>query len=457
MTFTIVVKRWQKIRTVNPGELAPCNAHARPPLCMVKLRGGPGKRALKNREFLRQFNCASCSLLRLAISTLPESIKMTKRYLPWALKEEIVREAYSKEKNITPTAKKWAVDNAQIRRWMKQKSEMGESIDFYRNKKILSKGRTPVNVASFEKLKDFLFDLEERNRVITVGAICRELKKIDSAEKDTDIQVLRKRIYRFLANERFTQRRATHIAQNTRYDENNIRDFVEYVNEEIRRLKINQDCVVNIDETNVDFDMTGHVTLARQGSRTVSIKSTGCSNRVTVLLGVTMSGIKLKPFLIFKGIPGGRIVREFTQLHYPEGCVYTVQKKAWIDEESFSLWIEKIWKPFCDGKISTYLIMDHCRVHLTNSVMTQLQDVGTEVDFILPGYTAKLQVLDVGINKPFKDYHKSEYEKFMIDNPGNKMPSRLDVAHMVDASWKIITKETITNTWRTIGFVNENQ
>ena len=165
--------------------------------------------------------------------------------------------------------------------------------------------------------------------------------------------------------------------------------------------------------------------MARRGSRTVSVRSTGSSNRVSVLLGVTMSGIKLKPFLIFKGKPEGRIIREFSQLKYPDGYIYTVQEKAWIDEASFGVWIEKVWRLFCEDKPATYLIMDQCKVHMINSIVSQLQYLGTEVEFILAGYTSRLQVLDVGINKPFKDYLRSAYEEYMMTNSGNKAPSRL--------------------------------
>jgi hypothetical protein len=49
------------------------------------------------------------------------------------------------------------------------------------------------------------------------------------------------------------------------------------------------------------------------------------------------------------------------------------------------------------------LELDQCKVHLMGSVVGALEGCGTEVEFILPGYTGKLQVLDVGINKPFKE------------------------------------------------------
>jgi hypothetical protein len=58
-----------------------------------------------------------------------------------------------------------------------------------------------------------------------------------------------------------------HVAQNTRYNKSQIDQFVEHVTEQIQRLGIGLEYVVFIDETNVGFDMTGRVILARKGDK----------------------------------------------------------------------------------------------------------------------------------------------------------------------------------------------
>ena len=85
-----------------------------------------------------------------------------------------------------------------------------------------------------------------------------------------------------------------------------------------------------------------------------------------------------------------------------------------------------------------------------------IQDCGTEVDFVLGVYTSKLQVLDVGVNKPFKEYVKQCYERFMVQNAGRKV-CRLDVAKWVEEAWERVSTETICNTWSSIGFINTNK
>ena len=49
-------------------------------------------------------------------------------------------------------------------------------------------------------------------------------------------------------------------------------------------------------------------------------------------------------------------------------------------------------------------MMDVFSVHLMLSCGNEIQDCGTEVDFVVSGYTSKMKVLDVGVNKPFKCY-----------------------------------------------------
>ena len=67
-------------------------------------------------------------------------------------------------------------------------------------------------------------------------------------------------------------------------------------------------------------------------------------------------------------------------------------------------------------KESTHLLMKKCSVHMCGECVQQIQSCGNNVDFIAEGYTGKLQVLDVGINGPFKAFVCEHYEQFMLQN-----------------------------------------
>ncbi len=60
--------------------------------------------------------------------------------------------------------------------------------------------------------------------------------------------------------------------------------------------------------------MIGPTTLDNVGVKTVTITGTDASARCTVLLGVTVTAEKLPPFIIFKGMPNGRVAQEVSQV-----------------------------------------------------------------------------------------------------------------------------------------------
>ena len=84
------------------------------------------------------------------------------------------------------------------------------------------------------------------------------------------------------------------------------------------------------------------------------------------------------------------------------------------------------------------------------SVVDRLAQLGTRSEFIVAGCTSTLQVLDVGVNRPFKGNMQTLFTEHMIKTGGQK-PSRKDVANWISAAWNSITHQTITNTWRHVG------
>ena len=78
----------------------------------------------------------------------------------------------------------------------------------------------------------------------------------------------------------------------------------------------------------------------------IAVSQAKLSQQATALLAVSMTGEKLKPYLIFKGKPGpkGRVIKEFQSdnFQYPDSIEYTVQKKAWMDEVTMLHWIKTV-------------------------------------------------------------------------------------------------------------------
>lgn len=269
----------------------------------------------------------------------------------------------------------------------------------------------------------------------------------------------RARIYRFMRRNSLVFRRTTHKAQVTRTNPVVIEDFVSYCNWKAELLGIAPDCIANFDETNVYFSPPIHTTIAKKGSKTVSIRQPDSSNRCTAMLGVSMTGYKLPPFIIFKGkmTQTARVRRELLNAaanHYPSGLIYKCQKQAWMDEATMLEWVETVWRPFTAKKngAPTLLMIDWAPSHVGFAVKNRIASCNTELEFIPKGYTSKCQVLDVGINKPFADYIREQVDRWQLRNAFDKKPSRQDVSHWIRMSWMEIRESTIINTWRHIGF-----
>jgi hypothetical protein len=75
------------------------------------------------------------------------------------------------------------------------------------------------------------------------------------------------------------------------------------------------------------------------------------------------------------------------------------------------------------------------------------QRAGVEVDFIPAGYTSCLQVLDKGVNKPFKQFIQQQSIEWLQSAPQGAKPDRVTITNWVSTSWSRVSVEYITNTW----------
>jgi hypothetical protein len=135
--------------------------------------------------------------------------------------------------------------------------------------------------------------------------------------------------------------------------------------------------------------------------------------------------------------------------------IYAVQDKAWMDQKRFLDWNTMVWTPFIQrpaaSEHGSYMIMDEFKVHLMGTCINAIQNTGTEVDFVSGGYTDCVQILDKGVNHPFKSYARKEFENWNLTNIYSHHPTRGEVASWFNTAWKKIMEETINNTWKSVG------
>jgi DDE superfamily endonuclease len=186
------------------------------------------------------------------------------------------------------------------------------------------------------------------------------------------------------------------------------------------------------------------------------------------MIGVTADGENFPTYIIYKGrnTDGDTIAHQLCQVEaaeedieevsgFPTSNFYNVQDFAWITSDLILDWIEKVYRPWCSTKQGpTILILDEFSSHMTTAMKQAVVDCGGFLEFIPASYTWKLQVMDVGINKPFKDYVRDCYDRWFgtVEYNYKTKPRREDVAQWIEAAFDCVTKATIINIWRKLEY-----
>jgi DDE superfamily endonuclease len=417
----------------------------------------------------------------------------------------IVMEAYSKPNNIKATGRKYMVQPSQIRRYKKKfdeayvkyqthrqlleerrcsdaiKANAMEAVEIdneatdliyaldcqeaFMFRKRISKDycrlpgggrKSVIPPDKIHQLKMYFIDQREDDFPVTMPLLVSYLRASDPIlfHDNISYSILQKRILRLLHKWNASYRKGTHKAQNTRFSYTKMRNFHTYIRMKMKMLGITENQVYNFDETNVPFAIGVKSTWCAKGKKNVSILEVKSSQRCTAMLGSCMNGVKATPFLIFGGTNTntGRIKASLvTKAGLPQQLEYGVQKNAWVDESLMLEWIEKVWKPISLQHDQTLLVIDAHTAHLTAQVNNALKQCNTEVEVIPAGYTSKLQPMDVGINKPFKDRLRNEYMFWMKDNRIGK-PNREIVSPWIETAWNSISQQTFVNAFIASGF-----
>jgi DDE superfamily endonuclease len=189
------------------------------------------------------------------------------------------------------------------------------------------------------------------------------------------------------------------------------------------------------------------------------------------MIGVSGDEYKFPPFVIFKGknTRSGVVIKKVQAIErrqqittegehdgYPLSMRYAVQERAWMDTATMNKWIDAVYIPWAT-RINgpNMVLLDLGPAHAKTEIVDRIAEYQGHVEFIPAHTTSVLQVMDVGINKPFKNRIKDEYDEWFHNNHDNDVrarPQRQDVARWIETAWSVIRPTTITNTWRHIGW-----
>lgn len=208
--------------------------------------------------------------------------------------------------------------------------------------------------------------------------------------------------------------------------------------------------IFNADECGLFFKALPNRSLAIKGDMCKSGKQSKV--RVSIMLGASATGEKLRPFVIGKSLKP-RCFKNIKLKDLP--VTYAANKKAWMLSKLFESWVASLNEDMKEQDRSILLIVDNCPAH---PKMHGLSNV--TLKFLPPNTTSEVQPMDRGIIKNFKMFYRKLLLRMVVSKSDlgqsasilAKSVSVLDVIKWIDEAWKSVTETTIKNCFRKAGF-----
>ena len=182
-----------------------------------------------------------------------------------------------------------------------------------------------------------------------------------------------------------------------------------------------------------------------QPNKSLHLKNENCvvgkhsKLRLTRLTAANAVGEKLPLFVIGKS----KKPRYFKYIKHLS-CRYRSQKRSWMDSILFEEWVREFDRRFTKEGRKIVLLVDNCPAHPSINNL-----VSTELIFLSPNSTLKLQSMDQGVIRSLKAHYKTMSIKKLIEAIEKKKPLPefpiLDAMQMLDLAWGKVTTKTVVN------------
>lgn len=228
-------------------------------------------------------------------------------------------------------------------------------------------------------------------------------------------------------------------------DESKIYNFKDFFANKLNEYE--EKDIFNCDESGLFFKCSNSNTLAFSYEDRISGKFS--KERVTVQFCCSMTGEKIQPLIIGKS----KAPRSLKNIDLSRlGVVYKNNSKSWMTLEIFNWWINELNTKMITENRKILLILDNAPVHPCDSTFSNV-----EMLYLPPNCTSRIQPLDQGIIKSFKDQYKRLINRFVLmemenENIGYQLIlKKIDMQHCVMFSamaWRNVTMECIKNCFK---------
>jgi hypothetical protein len=227
--------------------------------------------------------------------------------------------------------------------------------------------------------------------------------------------------------------------EKTSVDDTVVTDWKNHRLPEILRNWAPED-IYNVDETGLFWRLTPDRTLAFKAERVHGGKK--AKDRVTVLVGASMSGEKL-PLLVIGRFGKPRCFHGIR--HIP--VKYRANGKAWMTGQLFEEWVRKLDRSLTRKIL---LVVDNCPAHPRVSGLAKVHLL-----FLPPNTTSCTQPMDCGIIKNLKHIYKRKLAIKLLKAHDENVDftfNLLDSLSLLREAWNEVTTDTVKNCFRSAGF-----
>ena len=211
-----------------------------------------------------------------------------------------------------------------------------------------------------------------------------------------------------------------------------IYEYFGNVKAEIDRLKIleRQECVWNVDETFLFIDPSRTKVISPIGTKASRVTSTSGKEAITVMAGISASGEKLPPFILFKGKKFWSTWKGTNP--YP-GTRYSFSDSGSMVSEVFNGWFDF----FCEHVTQRPLLLvyDGHSTHLTLAIIKKARAEDITIIKLPPHTTDLLQPLDVCCFKPLKTRWDAIIAKWQATNYARRI-TKSEFVDLVGKVWE---------------------
>jgi len=279
-----------------------------------------------------------------------------------------------------------------------------ELSDYLIHRSRMCYGLTPVDV------RKLAHELAEKNGKTVPGM----WKQEQMAGKDW--------LYGFMKRHRELSLRkpeATSLSRATSFNERNVNEFFDKIQEVMNRYKFPAHAIFNLDETGVTTVQRPNRIVAETGVKQVGqVTSQERGTLVTVCAIINAIGNSIPPAVIF---PRAHFKRNMIS-GCPVGTLGLAKPSGWMTTDNFLLVLGHLVSHVkCSAASPILLIFDNHETHVNIEVIDFCRSNGIVVVTFPPHCSHRLQPLDRTVYGPFKRYYNAGCDQWMTNHPATLM------------------------------------